>query len=332
MKLIDSPLTRRSAMTLLGAGTMAAGSLLATGAAKAAKRKLRFDFDDPHHNVTAFVKLTSSLDGAPVVGWYSGVLFGVVGEEILRPLVRLEGFGVGQSVKQPDGTYKSSWKEVGYYKDIVTERIIETWHNPYIGERTEVMHIHNRAVNSIVSAQYPDVQAMQGTLGEGGLTMEFPNYTRANDPARPFVLPWEIRGDSVYLWNDFRGRVKNVLDPKAWVRESTGEYIRVSEFFQNVGSLAELTDPDLPRTAATGAWNRLAPWLPWMLMGGREGHLFYRCNTRKLTRFEELPQDVLAYTEKHYPEYLVYETPWKLPNESSWEVYKRERKPAPVRS
>lgn len=324
---IDSPVDRRTALGLLGAGALLGGTSSARAAdADRSKIQTTFDFSDPKDNLTAYVKLTSSLDGEPVVGWYSGMLFGVMNDDILKPLARLEGFGVGKCVRQSDGTYKSSWKEVGYYKDVATDKIIERWRNPYTGEDTEVLHIHNASVSTVLAPQYPDFSKMPGLEGRG-VKMEFPNYTRASDPSRPFVLPWTVQGDTVYLWNDFRARVKNALDPKVWVRESTGEFIRVSEFFQYVGSLAELQNPDLPRVAATGTWNRLAPWLPWMLMGGQPGHIFYRCNTRKLERFEQLPKDILAYTQKHYPQYLVYETPWKMPNESSWEVYKRERKP-----
>jgi hypothetical protein len=66
-----------------------------------------------------------------------------------------------------------------------------------------------------------------------------------------------------------------------------------------------------------------------MLMGRHPGDLFYRCTTTKLAKFDDLPKDILAYTEKNYPDYLDYKTPWKMPNESSWEVYMKEREPQP---
>ncbi len=325
----DSPLDRRTFLggaLAAGAATFGAAPAFAApkeAAPKVARRKA-IDFADPRQNLDAYVKLTSNIAGEPVVGWYSGHVFGVVDDQILKPLFALEGFGVGQSVRQPDGTYKSSWKEVGYYKDVATNRILERWRNPYNDADCEVMHIHNRAVNSILAPAFPKLEFL-GTTGD--MKLEFPNYTRAGDPSLPFVLPWIVNGDTVSVWMDFRGRVKNLLDPAKWKRESTGPYIRVSEFFQNVGSLALLEDPDVTDVPATGAWNRLAPWLPWMLMGTSPGHLYYRCTTKKLKRFEELPPDVLAYTQKRYPEFLDYVTPWKLPNESTWEVYARERQP-----
>lgn len=324
----DSPLSRRDAFGSMAA-TGGLGMAMMQGMTMPAHAAWTPDWDNPKDNLKAFVKLTARLDSKPFVGWYGGHVFGVVGQtDILKPLFGLEGFGVGQMTAQPDGTYKSSWKEIGLYKDMATDEIIETWTNPYIDEKVDVLHIQNEAVNSIIADHYPDLSTMAGVGEPGSLVFEMPNYRRAKDPARPFVLPWSVVGDTVSVWNDFRGRVKNVLDPKTWPRESAGEYIRVSESFLNTGSYKELCN-DNPNMAATGAWNRLAPWLPWMLMGQSQGFLFYRCSTRKLEKFEELPPKILKYAEKNLAKYLDYNTPWKLPNESSFEVFKKMRKPTP---
>jgi hypothetical protein len=332
----DTPLSRRNLVggaAMAGAGVGFAAAMGAMpGLVPEAQAAWQPNYDDPEDNLKALVKLTSDLSGKPIVGWYGGHVFAVVGDEILKPLFGLEGFGTGMSVQQPDGTFKSSWKEVGFYKDLVTGKIIENWNNPYINEKVEVVHIQNEAVNTILAPNYPDYTKM-ALLGEAGqLKMEFPNYTRPNDLTRPMVLPWTVVGDQVAVWNDFRGRVKNVLDPKEYVRESTGEYIRVSEFFLNMGSHKLMMDEGVANVPATGAWNRLAPWLPWMFMGRAPGHLFYRCTTKKLNKFEELPKHILDYTEKKFNAYLNYDTPWRMPNESSWEVYTKLKKPAPVKA
>jgi len=62
-------------------------------------------------------------------------------------------------------------------------------------------------------------------------------------------------------------------------------------------------------------------------MGQSPGHLFYRSHTLKLTRVEELPRDILEYTEKNYPKYLTAPTEWKEPNVSSFEMFAKDRKP-----
>jgi hypothetical protein len=90
-----------------------------------------------------------------------------------------------------------------------------------------------------------------------------------------------------------------------------------------------LTDKSLPSIKTYGSWNRVAAWLPWMLMGQSPGHLFYRSHTLKLERVEDLPKDILAYTEKRFPKYLTAPTEWQSPNVSSFEMFAKDRKPKP---
>ncbi|MEL7030446.1 MAG: DUF1838 family protein, partial [Pseudomonadota bacterium] len=75
-----------------------------------------------------------------------------------------------------------------------------------------------------------------------------------------------------------------------------------------------------------GGWQRIANWLPWMLMGQAQGHLFYRAHTKALTGVEEIPADIRAYAEKNYPKYFEAPTEWVTPNVSSFEVYARDAK------
>jgi hypothetical protein len=120
---------------------------------------------------------------------------------------------------------------------------------------------------------------------------------------------------------------KTPLDPKVWKRESPGEMARVSEYQQWRVDANELSDRSVPSLKPYGSWNRIAAWLPWMLMGQRPGHLFYRSHTLKLDRVEDLPKHVLAYTEKRFPKYLTPPEKWTEPNVSSFEMYARDRKP-----
>ena len=178
-----------------------------------------YDWSDPNDNLEAYVKLSNSLkDGDWVHGWYSGLVFGMFPNQTPDALFGLEGFGPGYTVRQDNGSYASYWKEVGFYKDLKTNQIIETWKNPYTGETNRVMH--------------------------------------------------------------------------------------------------------------SGSWIRLAPWLPWMMMGQSEGRLFYRCTARSLADLSQLPPNISAYAEKNYAEYLTNELDEDQPSESSFEVYMKENEPA----
>jgi hypothetical protein len=95
------------------------------------------------------------------------------------------------------------------------------------------------------------------------------------------------------------------------------------------GSLRQALDPSVTRVDATGSWTRIGPYLPWMLMGPSPGHLFYRSATKKISGPQDLPPQLVAYTRSRYPEWLEFPTDWSTPMESSFDVYKHERKPSP---
>jgi hypothetical protein len=274
-----------------------------------------FDPLSPQDNLRAYVRMTKSIDPQDVtVGWFGGRVFSVIGDqEIIRPLFDVEGFGIGRTLPQADGSYRSLWREVGYYKDLANGRIMETWANPLLdGEVVETYPINNDPVNSHLRSEF--------RLGFGATKDEHSETIK-------FVMPWHFQGPHAMAGFDVNLAWKSPLDPKVWKRESAGERVRVSEYQQWRVDASELADPNAPSLKPYGSWNRIAAWLPWMLMGQRPGHLFYRSHTLKLARIEDLPKHVLDYTEKRFPKYLAPPEKWVEPNVSSFEMYARDRKP-----
>jgi len=275
-----------------------------------------FDPLDPADNLRTYIRMTRSLDPkATSVGWYGGRVFTVIGDQqIIKPLFDVEGFGIGRTEPQSDGSYKALWREVGYYKDLMTGAIMEAWHNPLIDESVEVYPINNDPVNSHLKPEF--------TLGFGATKDEHRETIK-------FLLPWHFMGSNAMAAFDVNLDWKSPLAPKIWKRESSGERVRVSEYQQWRMDRDALTDKSLPSIKTYGSWNRVAAWLPWMLMGQSPGHLFYRSHTLKLERVEDLPKDILAYTEKRFPKYLTAPTEWQSPNVSSFEMFAKDRKPKP---
>ena len=155
----------------------------------------------------------------------------------------------------------------------------------------------------------------------------YSNFPQLDNPAHPYGLPYTILDDQLSIFYDGRGYVPNPLDPKTWVRESAGAMMSVAEFFMLTSRKSEALNPKVTSAACTGSWTRIGPWLPWMLLGQRPGHLFYRSATKKLGSIAQLPKAVRDYTSKRYPEFLEFPTDFSIPMESSWEVFKREYKP-----
>ena len=319
----EQTFSRRSAMFGLGGlGALAGASLLTGGALHApraqAKNSLNLDFRKPEDNLTAWVKLASSLeDGVETCGYFTGTQHADIGpQEVIQPLFRIQGFGMSRVTRLPDGRYENLHREVVYYLDLKEDRILQEWTNPFTGETVEVFHTHNDPVNSHYA---PTFKQRFGSAAEGIETVEF-----------PFILPWDIFGDRAVVNFSVNTRWPSPLPPAKWPRENFGEWYRTSEFFQIHASLADLNNPDLSKVPYTGAWQKVAPWHPWMLMDNRPGGIFGVTNVFSLDSTSDLPAHVLAYTEKHYPKWLHAPTEWQEPNMATWETFAVEREPAPV--
>jgi hypothetical protein len=313
--------TRRT--LLIGAGLAGAAGLLAEPASATLVGEDVARLDTPSGMLETYIKLSGDVSGKNYGGWYSGHAFAWTPERMIAPLFGFSGFGLGSDHRQPDGSFHHLWKEVGFYTDLRTGEVLESWVNPLNGVTCEVMPIHNRSVNLVFAPKLPDLSGLK-KLG-GGILND--NFAHEGDPARPYGLPYAIIGDQLSVFADSAGLVPNPLDPGVWKHESSGKMLNVGEFFMLTGSLHKALDPAVTNVPATGSWTRLGPYLPWMMMGQAPGHLFYRSATRKISGPEALPANLLAYAREKYPAFLEFPTDWKTPMESSWEVYKQTHKP-----
>jgi Protein of unknown function (DUF1838) len=74
---------------------------------------------------------------------------------------------------------------------------------------------------------------------------------------------------------------------------------------------------------------RIEPYLPWMLMGARPGHLVHHLGGHKLLGgYSQLPQDMRAYVQANRPEFAFAPSSVDRPNESLWTLYAKERGPS----
>ncbi|GAB5457800.1 MAG: DUF1838 domain-containing protein [Henriciella sp.] len=273
-----------------------------------------FDPMSRRDNLEAFIKMSGSLDETEdAVGWYGARIFSVIGDfKIIQPLFDVEGFGVSRHEKQPDGSYKRFQRECGFYKDLYSGEIMESWENPLNGKTCKVSHIHNDPVNAHLKEEFP--------LGFGATEDETVQMM-------PFLLPWTFMGETAFASFDVNLDWKSPLDPAVWPEASPGERVRVSEYQQWMLPINQLGDTSRSKIYTNGGWQRIANWLPWMRMGQSEGHLFYRSHIKSLKGPEELTPQIRNYAEKHYPEYFEAPKTWITPNESSFEVYAKENEP-----
>ncbi len=304
--MADNHLSRRQG---LGLAALAAGAAAAPALAAAPKIsfKTKVDFDDPEWCRDTTARMQSDVDPTKQnLGWLKGKAFGVRDNEAVRPLFEVEGFSLVRTRRLPDGSWRRLLRETVFYRDLETGKILKTWMNPYTGEEVRVVPIANNPYNSTVRAvdQKGQPRRDNWTVGPNGTLIQ---YIDVN-----LFYP-------------------NALTPDKWPRESGGRFNRVSEMFTYTVNRKDVENPNLTNVPVVGAWSRITPWLPWMLMGTAPGHISYFTSFATLPGgLKDLPQDMVEAARALDPAMLSAPDADDMPNESSLEAYVKEQTPAPV--
>ena len=149
---------------------------------------------------------------------------------------------------------------------------------------------------------------------------------------RPLQYAWRVHDDRLLMNRNVHLFYPNALDPKVWVRESSGPMVQASEYTSWNMSLADMQDTALTSVDAIGNWTRVTPWLPWMLLGTAPGLCLYETFIAKATRYEQVPADIRDDAEKRFPLFLKSPEKFVAGSGSSLENYARMNKPAPPRA
>ncbi len=310
---------------LIRSGAMSAAALLTTRAvsagaasAPAAGAVAGLPFKDPKWNRDAWARLQGNLDFTKTrYGHYFGTVLAVVPGERVRELCGFEGFSCARLLPLPDGSYRKVLRETVFYRDPATGQLLDKWKNPWTGEEVRVVNVANDPFNITISEYYPDPPSY------GGLNQEKP-------PKRPMLLNWRTIGpDTLALTTDIHLFYPSALQPDKWPRESSGAMAQVSEMFRYIIRLEDMQNSKLTSVPYNGTWNRITPWLPWMLLGTKPGNVLYVGNMAAYDSLKYIPDDMIKYCEKNLPKFLEAPDKDYGPSLSSLENYAREQKPAP---
>lgn len=279
------------------------------------------DLTTARGNREAFARLQGNLDFSKTkYGWYRGKALGVRPGEPIRDLVGFTGFSCTKLLPNDGevGGYKKVLREVGFYYDLKSGEIIEEWLNPYFNETVKVVPIANDPFNIIISDFHPDPPAY------GGLNQSRP-------PRRELMLPFSRRGDTLNLFSHINLFYPSALNPARWPRENGNPFAQVTEIFLYNINWADMQNRRKTSVEYNGSWNRITPWLPWMLMGTTPGHICYAAYMGAYDDINRIDRKVLDYCQKHFPQYLEAPDKWEEPSLSSLEWYARSQYPAPVK-
>jgi len=286
------------------------------------------DFDDPYDNLYAFGKIWAGYD-EPQVGGFHGLMYGRIGDARLIPLFGYTGTGIMQSKIDDDGNMWIRGKETGYFTDLATGDILNTWDNPWTGETVKVHNFYNPNMGGMLTAEMPRF-AMGAAKDDATLMNEGTHVEQGG--IVPFILPFDSFGDDLLLAWDYAHEYTNPVTQDKWPKAHTSERISPSEHFTFSMSLAQMMDRSEPTCRYMAGFSRLSQWWPWMHMGQHEHKdevLFGRMWSHKgLPDYGDVPPKVLAYIEKHVPEYLEVPDHWpQVMPKGTWEAYAEEIPP-----
>lgn len=250
----------------------------------------------------SWVKVRSSLDPSrsTFLVW-TGSIYAFIPHEKRQRLFKMVGVSVSRCLPVAENHWAFTSRELTYYLDPETGEKLQTWKNPWTEEVLPVMHVANNPVQGNFKGQFP------AQVGEDTTTLAFDIF-----PAYPNPLS----------------------DPK-FAPYCPNPYYQAAELFKFLVPTAELFDENLPSVSNLWlTWDRIGPWVPWMKMGDRTGHLIYSATGSRVNDFENLPQllqdeintrmplyrqapaapldgeDMTSwlYFEKHFDAYLAGET------------------------
>lgn len=281
------------------AAAMAAFCAVALGAADAATP---LDPKKPADALTISRKIAcSTVDGEPAVYWWLGEGFSRRMGEADKHLFDVQGMNIRACVTAPDGDgFNLVSRELLFYTDATTGSVLKSWANPWSGETVEALHVANDPVNG-----------------------KYRSKTRAG---APYSWDGTLSGGRWWQTSTIPLFYPNPL-ASAYQAEIGGTY-HATEMFNFFGDAASLLDRDTTSAGnVTIGWVRMSDWLPWMMMGGREGVIYFHTAGRRLGSFDELPALIKDEIKKNYPEYSA-PPPLDDPraNVTSWKYYDSVKK------
>lgn len=283
---------------------MKARNLLLAGVALCGTANARMlDPDIPADAVELSKRIQCGVkDSVPAVYHWAGKIYSRVDGEPDRLLFKGEGMNIRQCVTVDDAKrgvgYRMVSREVMFFTDPATGRIVRQWKNPWTGETVDVMHIGNDPVNSR------------------------PTFAAGAD-GKPFTVGIQKVGAYSQMPLEAPLFYKNPLAGD--YQEFVGGDYHAMEIFDFAMPTNELFDTRYATVYPSVAWVRISKWMPWMRMGDRQGQVVFNAMGAKLKSFAELPAVIRDEIALNYPAYTAPPpTDDTRPNETTWTVFKKK--------
>ncbi len=230
-------------------------------------------------------KLNFTLDGRPVYWFIDAIRMGLK-DYAFTPFWRMH-VGIVYKVNDLDDyRYETKALVKIFYSDLETGKLLETWDNPYTGER--------RTVLQPTLATSSQIRGLTGEEAKNRLDTPENGPVSTNNR----IGPAYVVNDDVWCNADLvvRAEPPNYLDMT----------IQVNDWMTYQGSISEVSDPDVMSAAATLNFNDVNTFNhPWIGMRDVTANSVSRGYGRKSHSLDGMPGPWKAFMADHHPDVLT---------------------------
>lgn len=272
---------RRTALGILGTAplTIASGAVgLRSHPAQADNHKANLNPDDADDLYVIHRKLKYTFDDQLVFWFIDAVRNGLVDSQF-TPFWNMH-VGFISSVKDLDKQrFEVKTMSAIFYSDMESGELLETFDNPYTGERIPV--------------RQPQLRVSSQTLNRTGIEPR-----RSPRPAMTMeefgkIGPAWVIGDDVWCRGDTGFRSEPTTDE--------GRLLQVNDWETFHGSISQVSDPEVNSADATQTFNDINTWPGWLNMGDHPGNYVSRGFGRKNWSIEAMPDTWKRFMKEQYP-------------------------------
>lgn len=249
-------------------------------------------------NLKEFLRLRCSLDEKDeiITTWKGNVYLHVYQNEP-KSLFKIVGMNIARCLNDSmNNEIILTSREVQLYVDLISEKKLNEWFNPFVGKNVSVIHVANDPVQSSFSAKDFSLDAYLTNNNQivipSDVNLFYPNPLYENETLRFY---------------------------------SKEKYYEAGEFFKFYTSLEQITNERLTQVNSTDiSWTRISPVLPWMNMSSLDAKLIFSAEGTKINSLNEL--DPVLFNEienrisiyKNAPSCQLNTT-----SETSWTYFKK---------
>lgn len=205
-----------------------------------------------------WVKVRASLDARPTFLTWAGSIYAFVPNEPKKRLFKIVGMSVSRCIANEESSWDFTSRELTYYLDPTKGEILRRWENPWTGELLPVIHVANNPVQGHFKGRFPA----------------------------------QVNGDiTTFVFDIFPTYPNSLALDAKFTDYSPNPTYQAAELFKLTVPTEDLLNPETTSVSKLNlSWDRIGPWLPWMKMGNRAGHLIYSAFGSKVNSFTDLPQ------------------------------------------